>query len=81
MTDLKLLIRLFSIYNNKLKINIKNKDNINIIYYKNKYNECLKEINKELMIIDDADHFELKLLEKLSKKKTKKEIVDVVQMN
>lgn len=81
MADLKLLIRLFSSYSNKLKINIKNKDAINIIYYKNKYNECLKEINKELPIIDDADHFELKLLEKLSKKKTKKEIVDVVQMN
>lgn len=81
MAELKLLINLFNKYSNKLKESIKNKDDINILYYKNKYNECLKEMDKELKILDDADKLEFKLLDKLSKKRTKKAIIEVVQMN
>ena len=73
MAELKLLINLFNKYSNKLKESIKNKDDINILYYKNK--------DKELKILDDADKLEFKLLDKLSKKRTKKAIIEVVQMN
>jgi hypothetical protein len=81
MADLKLLIKLFNNYGNKLKDSIKNKDDINILYYKNKYNESLKEMDKQLKALDNADQFEFKLLDKLSKKRTKKAIIEVVQMN
>ncbi len=81
MVELKLLINLFNKYNNKLKESIKNKDDINILYYKNKYNDCLKEMEKELKSLDDADTIEFKILDKLSKKKTKKAVIEVVQMN
>lgn len=81
MAELKLLIKLFNNYSNKLKDSIKNKDDVNILYYKNKYNESLKELDKQLKTVDNADQFEFKLLDKLSKKRTKKAIIEVVQMN
>jgi len=68
MSDLKLLIKLFSGYKNKLKQSIQKKDDVNILYYKRKYHECLDEINRELKEVEPADVFESVLLNKSSKK-------------